>query len=124
MRGPLPHPDRSRCLNQVAFFRLFVLRLTFYVLRLASCGPAGSAPPALGAGIRPALGDHAAVAPLPLLEVEDRFEEVPLAEVRPEGGSDPDLAVSDLPEEEVGHAHLAARPDQQIGIGNAGGAES
>ena len=35
---------------------------------------------------RPSLGDHAAVAALALLEVEDRLEEVALAEVRPEVG--------------------------------------
>src|SRR5947207_3746726 len=37
---------------------------------------------------------------------------------------DPDLAVGDLPEEEVGDAHLAARADQQIRVRQAGGAEA
>src|SRR5262245_26860298 len=46
-----------------------------------------------------------------------------LAEVGPERVGHPDLGVGDLPEQEVADAHLAARPDQQIGIGLAGGVE-
>ena len=45
------------------------------------------------------------------------------AEVGPERVGDPDLGVRDLPEQEVADAHLAARADQQIGIGLAGGVE-
>src|SRR4029077_10459101 len=65
---------------------------------------------------RTALVDHAAVTALPLLEVQDRIEEMALAEVGPESGRDPDLAVRDLPEKEVGYAHLAAGADEQIRI--------
>src|SRR5215472_1252027 len=70
-----------------------------------------------------AFVDDAAVAALALLKVEDRLEEVALAEVGPERGGDPDLAVRDLPEQEVGDAHLAARAYEQVRIGKPRGAE-
>src|SRR5450759_1335831 len=71
-----------------------------------------------------ALADDAAVAALPLLEIEDRLEEMALAEVGPERGRDPDLAVGDLPEEEVRDAHFAARADEKIRVGQPGRAEA
>ena len=40
-----------------------------------------------------------------------------LAEIRPERRRDDKLRVRNLPEEEIAHAHLAARADEQIGIG-------
>ena len=46
-----------------------------------------------------------------------------LAEVGPERRGDPDLAVGDLPEKEVGDPHLPARADQEIRIGKPGRAE-
>src|ERR1700730_16194518 len=63
-----------------------------------------------------ALVDDAAVAALALLKGEDRLEEMALAEVGPERGGDPDLAVRDLPEQEVGDSHLPARADQQVRV--------
>src|SRR5437868_5602653 len=65
----------------------------------------------------------AAVASIALLVGEDRFEQVAAAEIRPQRLGDPDFRVGDLPEEKVADAHLAAGPDQQIGIGLAGGVE-
>src|SRR5437762_6551008 len=68
--------------------------------------------------------DHAAVAPLALLEVEDRLEEVTLPEVGPERRRHPDLAVGDLPEEEVRHPHLSGSADQEVRIRQTRGREA
>src|SRR6266436_2281642 len=65
----------------------------------------------------------AAETALPALELGDRLEELPLAEVRPERVRHVDLGVGDLPQEEVTDPHLTARADQEIGIWNAGSAE-
>ena len=46
-----------------------------------------------------------------------------LTEVGPECVADPDLGVGDLPEEEVRHPHLSARPDEEVGVGLAGRVE-
>src|SRR5262245_56379472 len=61
----------------------------------------------------------AAVAALPLLEVEDRLEQVATAEVGPEGARHPDLGVRDLPEEEVADPQLPGGADHQVGVGLA-----
>src|SRR5437870_1469277 len=53
-------------------------------------------------------GVDAAIAPLALLECQDRLEQVPTPEVGPERIGDVDLGICDLPEEEVAHAHLPA----------------
>ena len=65
----------------------------------------------------------AAVAAVPLLVVDHRFEQVAAPEIRPQHVGDVDLRVRDLPEQEVADAHLAARADEQVGIGLAGGVE-
>jgi len=65
----------------------------------------------------------AAVAPLALLVGEHRFYEMLPAEVRPQRVGDVDLRVCDLPEQVVAHAHLTARPNQQIRIRLTGGVE-
>src|SRR5712692_7481627 len=70
--------------------------------------------------LRGARLDDAAIAALALLKFQDRLEEMALAEVRPESRSDPDLGVRDLPQQEVGDAHLPARADEQIRIRQAG----
>src|SRR5262249_25629351 len=57
-----------------------------------------------------------AVAPLPFLKVQNRFQQVAFAKVRPECGRDPNLAVSNLPEEKIGNAHLAARSNEKVRI--------
>src|SRR5262249_45150080 len=54
--------------------------------------------------------------PLPTGERDERGVEVVGAEVGPEGLRHPDLGVGDLPEQEVAHAHLARRADQQIRV--------
>src|SRR5690606_20832225 len=64
-----------------------------------------------------------AEAPLALLEVFQRANELRLPESGPEGLGDVELGVGDLPEEEVRHAHLAAGADQQVGIGKVVRAE-
>src|SRR5438105_1851315 len=61
---------------------------------------------------------HAAEPSRPALEFENRFVERARGEVRPEVGGDPELGVRDLPQEEVRDPHLAARPDEEIGIGH------
>ena len=48
---------------------------------------------------------------------------MPAAEVRPERVRHPDFGVRNLPEQEIADAHFAARADQEIGIGLAGGVE-
>src|SRR5262245_22595864 len=58
-----------------------------------------------------------------LLVVLDGVEKFRFAEIRPQRVGDVQLAVGDLPEKEVGDAHLAAGADEQVGIGKAGGAE-
>src|SRR5689334_3050111 len=58
----------------------------------------------------------AAVAAIALLVGEDRLEQMTAPEVGPQRLGYPDLRVGDLPEQEVADAHLAAGPDQQIGI--------
>ena len=60
---------------------------------------------------------------VPPLVFEDGFEQVAPAEIRPEHGRDDDLRVGDLPEEEIRHPHLAARPDEKVRIGHARGRE-
>src|SRR2546425_1114779 len=57
----------------------------------------------------------------PAPNLRDRAGEVGGAEVRPERRRDPQLGVGVLPQEEVRHAHLAARRDQEVGARNAGG---
>ena len=68
-------------------------------------------------------GELIRVSPLAFLICENGLEQVPLAEVGPQRVGDPDLRVRDLPEQEVADPHLAARPDQQVGIGLARGIE-
>ena len=65
----------------------------------------------------------AAVPAVALLVGDDGLEQVAAAEVGPERLGDPDLGVGDLPEQEVADAHLAARADQQVGIGLPGRVE-
>src|SRR5438309_4744353 len=60
-------------------------------------------------------------ATLALLEEVERLQVLTLAEVGPQRVRDVDLGVGELPEEEVAESHLAARPDEEIGIGNTGG---
>ncbi len=57
------------------------------------------------------------------LVVDDGFEEMDAAEVRPETVCDEDLGVGDLPEEEVGDALLAGGADDEIGVGHVRGVE-
>src|SRR5439155_12597500 len=59
----------------------------------------------------------AAVPAIALLVRNDCFEEVAPPEIGPQRFADPNLRVGNLPEQEVADAHLAARADQQIGIG-------
>src|SRR5581483_937767 len=73
--------------------------------------------------IRANLGETAE-APLARLELAQRFEEVALAKVRPERLGDVDLRVRHLPEQEVRQADLAARADEEIGVGDPGRAQA
>src|SRR5512145_3057187 len=69
------------------------------------------------------LRGDAAEASLPLLEEGERLEVLALAELRPHALADVDLGVGELPQEEVADAHLAAGADEQVRVGDAGGAQ-
>ena len=59
-----------------------------------------------------------------ILAAEHRpVPQVALPEIRPEGIGHPDLRVGDLPEQEVAHAQLAARPDEEVRVGLARGVQ-
>src|SRR5919108_2918878 len=58
-------------------------------------------------------------APVAALVIGDGAIEVGGTEVGPERGRHPELGVGDLPQEEVGHPHLAAGANQQIGVRHA-----
>src|SRR5262249_18088436 len=53
----------------------------------------------------------------------DRAVEISGGEIGPEGREDDKLGVGDLPQQEVREAILAARPDQEVRVGYAGGVE-
>src|SRR6185369_1154894 len=59
-----------------------------------------------------------AESPLAALKMRDGVQELALPEIRPERVGHVDLGVSDLPQQEIADAHLPARPDEQIGIGD------
>src|SRR5579883_1735424 len=69
------------------------------------------------------LAVDAAELPLALRVGVDGFFELLLAEVGPQDGRGVVLAVGRLPDEEVAQAHLARRPDHQVGIGQLRGVE-
>src|SRR5689334_23497577 len=66
---------------------------------------------------------HLSESPGPALELGEGAIEIDRPEIGPERRRDPELRVGDLPQEEVRDPHLAARADQEIGIGNVGGVE-
>ena len=66
---------------------------------------------------------QSAVAPLALLEIDQRLEQPRARKIRPQRFGDVNFGVGDLPEQKIAHAHFAARADQQIGIGQSGGIE-
>src|SRR6267143_2042162 len=66
---------------------------------------------------------HPTETPLAALVVGDGAVEIRRPEIGPERRRHPELGVGDLPQQEVRHAHLAARADQQIGIRHALGVE-
>src|SRR5262245_61390374 len=79
-----------------------------------------SGPPSTTGEDSGVLGE-APEAPLALLVVADRLEQVLAGEIRPEDRREPEFRVGDLPEQEVRDPHLAARPDQEIRLGHVGG---
>jgi hypothetical protein len=50
-------------------------------------------------------------------------EKVALAEIRPHFFHNDDFRIGDLPEQEIGDAHLAGGADQEVGVGDVGGVE-
>ena len=58
-----------------------------------------------------------------LLVLDDGPQQVRSAEVGPQRRRHPELAVRDLPQQEVADSQLAARADEQVGIGNVGRVE-
>src|SRR5512139_2314880 len=59
---------------------------------------------------------HAPEAPLALLELVQRVEELRLAEIRPQRVREVDLGVRALPEEKVRDAHLATGAHEEVGV--------
>src|SRR5262249_25469790 len=57
------------------------------------------------------------IAPVATLIVKQRRKEVAFVEVRPKRISDVNLSISNLPQQEIAYAHLAAGSDQQVRIG-------
>src|SRR3990172_3622791 len=70
-------------------------------------GPAARGGSAIGRATEP---------PLPLLELNDRGEEVIASEVGPQDIREVELGVRRLPEQEIGKPLLTAGPDDQVGI--------
>src|SRR5205823_6706850 len=66
---------------------------------------------------------HLSKSARPALELGHGAIKIDGPEIRPEGRRDQKLGVGDLPQEEVGDPHLAARADQQIRIRDVGGVE-
>src|SRR5678816_2678318 len=64
-----------------------------------------------------------AESPLAALKMRDGVQELALPEVRPERVGHVDFGVGDLPQQEVADPHLAAGPDEQVGVRYAGRAE-
>ena len=59
-------------------------------------------------------------APVPSISFligENSLEQMAAAKIGPQSVGDPNLGVCNLPQQEVADAHLAARADEQIGIG-------
>jgi hypothetical protein len=57
--------------------------------------------------------------PFSFLIIDERLEEFPAPEIRPQDRRDPDLGIGDLPEQKIGDPELPARPDEQVGIRNS-----
>src|SRR5215510_5225783 len=60
---------------------------------------------------------HVTVSTLTFLIFDDSFKQISAPEVGPKHIGDINLAVSNLPQQEIRDAHLTARPDQQVRIG-------
>src|SRR4029453_15329480 len=91
---------------------------TVLATRFSRAGPGYS-----GGGLAAGATSHPTESAIALLKVGDRAVEVGGAEVGPQDRCDPQLGVSDLPQQEVGDAHLAAGANQQIGVGHAVGVQ-
>src|SRR5262249_18609252 len=72
---------------------------------------------------RPGRRSEAPEATRAALVLGHRAVEISGGEVGPEDRQDEELGIRDLPEQEVREPVLAARPDQEIGIGHTGGVE-
>src|SRR5579864_1418685 len=59
---------------------------------------------------------QAAIAPFPLLKIDDGLEQIFLGEVRPQSFRDPKFRVGDLPEKKITEAQLTAGANQQVGV--------
>src|SRR5204862_6472993 len=76
-----------------------------------------------GSAAAPSRSIRATEAALASLERRHGLERVALPEIGPQRVGDPQLGVRELPEHEVREPHLAARPDQEIRIRQAGRVE-
>src|SRR5215831_8485976 len=76
-----------------------------------------------GGGLRFGYELQAAEAAVALLIIDNSFEQVNSPEVRPESVGHVNLGVGALPQEKIRDAQLAARPHQQIQIGEIPGIE-
>src|SRR5581483_12435358 len=66
------------------------------------------------------LALHRPEAAVAALELAHRFEEVLAPEVGPQHVGEHQLAVGQLPQQEVGDAELARRADHEVGVGHVG----
>src|SRR3989475_10253441 len=99
------------------------LSTTALAMRLQTAGPPSTA----SRTVKPATSvlptSHLSESARPPLELAHRAIEIAGPEIRPEGRRDHQLSVGNLPQEKVRDPHLAARADQQVGIGNVRGIE-
>src|SRR5580692_7738475 len=66
---------------------------------------------------------QAAVAPFALLKIEQGFVELGAVEIRPQGFGHINFRVGNLPQQKIADAHLPARANQQVGVGQPGGVQ-
>src|SRR2546422_1720039 len=96
---------------------------TALAMRLQTAGTPSTASRAVKPATSVLPTSHLSESARPSLELAHGAIEIAGPEIRPEGRRDHQLSVGNLPQEKVRDPHLAARADQQVGIGNVGGIE-
>src|SRR6266852_7984021 len=67
---------------------------------------------------------NSSITPLASLEFDKRLEQPGAVEVWPKRIRHIDFRIINLPQEEIAHAHLAARTDEQVGVRQPGGVQA